>query len=223
MSTKKEFWNKVVGESWYNFNPELWNSTYMEKVMTYISKRYKRATVYPDTQNIFRPFKLCPKDNMRVLILGDKPNTDGSATGLAFAHREDKFKMKPELKQIMDSIENSCYNGFNLSFNTDLEGWASQGVLLLNSILTIERFGEVSHESVWQDFIIQLLIKFNDIHGLHVCLWGNARKYKKYLDESKLHIYEDEYPDKLDWNCSHFKDINENIIKQNGKEEIIKW
>jgi uracil-DNA glycosylase len=231
VSNKKDFWIKKIGEEWYTFYPELWDSKYMENVLGYISSRYKQATLYPKWEDLFKSFKLTPFDNLKVVIIGQDPypneqNGTPVATGLAFANNG--LEISPSLSKIRDTIEREVYDGFNISFDYSLEEWASQGVLLLNTSLTFEKF-KGGHFNIWEDFTKSILKKLNDINGLHVCLWGkHAKSFKYLLDNKKIFIYEEVHPayaarNNKDWHCNHFKEINKMIYKQNGKEEIIAW
>lgn len=231
--SKEAFWKRVVGEGWYNFYPELWNSSYMENVLTIINNKYKNATIYPEMTNLFKAFKLCPFNEFKVLILGQDPypnevNGKPVATGLAFANSEETLKLSPSLVKIHETLERDCYDGFNIHFDTTLEEWAKQGVLLLNTSLTFEKY-KGGHFEIWKDFIKAFLIKINEINGCHICLWGNhAKGYKQFLNEKMVYIYEEVHPayaarNNIDWKCNHFKEINKRIFEQNGKEEIIAW
>lgn len=223
MQDKSAFWHKVVGEEWYNFFPELWDSDYMEKLLTHISHRYQSATVYPEMSNLFRAFKQCPFNKLKVVIISNS-NYDESSKGLLFDDVE-RIVLKQSSRIIMETVERECYDGFKLSYDFGLQNWANQGVLLLNTSLTYEKFGE-DHTKYWRNFIDAIIKKLNDVNGLHVCLWGDkAKSFKSNLDPKKVHIYEEVHPlDTLvDWDCDHFSEINKSINNQNGKEEIIVW
>lgn len=233
MSSKKDFWIRVIGEEWYNFYPELWDSDYMEETMNYIASKYQSATIFPEMNNLFKAFKLCPKDKFKVLILGQDPYPNvvagkPVATGLAFANNEDMLRLSPSLEMIRNCVERTVYDGFKVGFDVTLEEWAKQGVLLLNTSLTFERF-KGGHFSIWEDFIKAFLIKINEINGCHICLWGPHAKNLKYrLDEKNVYIYEANHPayaarNKMDWQCNHFNEINKRIENQNGEEYKVIW
>lgn len=231
MSTKKEFWSKLVGEDWYLLFPEFWESSYMTNLLKLLSQRYKQATVFPEQKDIFKAFKLCRVKNFKVLILGQDPYPDGSATGLAFANK-DKIKLSPSLQKMYETIERDCYDGLKIVFDESLETWAEQGVLLLNTALTIEKFKTTSHSEYWKVFTKSFLKRLSESHltGIHVCLWGNhAKSFKPYLNDKTMYIYEALHPasasyNNIDWECNHFKEINMKIVKQNNDlNDIIAW
>lgn len=233
--TKKEiFWYKVVGESWYNNCKELFNSCYMETLLKFITEEYKKGIVFPEKNNVFKAFKATPFNKVKVVILGQDPyftdeNGIPDATGLAFANPMSKLKSNPSLDKIHEVVEQS-YNGLKIDFDVTLESWANQGVLLLNTALTVKKFSVTSHSKAWDKFTCNILKYLNlKTTGLHFCLWGsNAKKYKKYINPKLHFIYEAEHPayaarQGKKWNCNHFFEINKNISEQNGSEFIIKF
>lgn len=229
MQNKKELWIRLVGEEWYNFYPKLWESQYMENTLAHVSDRYSKTDVFPDIKNIFRAFKLCPLNKLKVVILGQDPYSDGSATGLAFANRDDSLRLRPSLFKIRDTIERGCYDGFKIDFDITLEEWAEQGVLLLNTALTVEKYNVTGHIPLWSDFTKAILLKLNDKPGLHYCLWGRkAQEHKVHINPEIHYIHEAFHPayaarNNEYWECDHFRKINEQILKNNGEEEIIAW
>ena len=224
-------WSTIVGEDWYNLDRKFWDSEYNLQLLKFISDRYQKSTVFPPMKDVFKAFRKCKLKDFKVLILGQDPYPDGNATGLAFANPEDTIRINPSLQKIFDTIERDCYNGLKVEFDVTLEQWAEQGVLLLNTALTVEKFNVASHSKYWNKFTTDFLTMLSNsgVTGLHVCLWGNhAKAFKKYLNEKIMYIYESTHPahasyNKINWECDHFKKINNEIFKQNGKEEIIAW
>lgn len=227
----EELWSKLIGEDWYSLFPEFWDSEYMTKVLTYLDQQYKRKIIYPLQKDIFKAFKLCRVDNFKVLILGQDPYPDGSATGLAFANDSEKLNYSPSLKKILRAIEINSYNGLKVVVDPTLESWADNGVLLLNTALTVEKGKVGSHTHIWKTFTQSFLKRLSESHltGIHVCLWGNhAKSYKHLLNENTMNIYECSHPasahyNHVDWKCDHFKEINKSIVKQAGLDNVIPW
>jgi len=206
--SNEAFWIPVVGESWYKALPGLWDSEYMDILMSHIQKTYSNATVYPDMSDIFRAFKLTPLDKVKVVILGAEPHSDGSATGLAYSISDTTYMVPDVLKRIYKDIEASCYGGFLIDFDYTLESWAKQGVLLLNTSLTVEKFKVNNHFEMWKKFtqtiILGVCLYRNDIH---FCLWDeNAQSYKKFIDDRAHFIHTES-------NVT-FADINKKLKKK---------
>lgn len=230
-----KFWKPIVGESWYLNNTELFDSKYMSDVMGYLIQDYDKSNVVPLQSDIFKAFKMTSYDEIKVIILGQEPystltNNIPDATGLAFANREDTINVNPSLKNIFRAIELGCYDGLNVNPDITLESWAKQGVLLLNTSLTLNVYRKQVHKPMWKSFIAEILKNLNNNKtGLHFCFWGNEVKEFQYLINDLFHFkYEFTHPSEAskvgeDWKCTHFQDINSNIIQQNGKEEIIVW
>lgn len=174
----------LLGDSWYELLSSVINSDYMSKIGSYLRKRRTEAIIYPEESVVFRAFKLTHTKQVKVIILGQDPYHDGSANGLAFGFK-DGWKegqkgvtLKPlpkSLDVIFREVERDVYNGLHLDFDATLDSWAKQGVLLLNTILTVERGKPKSHEGYgWQRFIkIVLFELLKDIQPKVFLLWGN--------------------------------------------------
>ena len=215
-----KFWAKVIGEGWYNLAPGLWDSKYMANVMEFTIGKYKSATIFPEQRNLFRAFRLTPLEDVKVVILGQDPyyteiQGEPVATGLAFANNDKSISISPSLEKIWRAVERT--EGLDIDFDITLEKWAKQGVLLLNTALTVEKFSPTSHLYVWrkmvQTVIMMISLKKNDIH---FCLWGNkAREFEQFIAEGN-HIHTFVHPayaarQNTDWNCEHFKEINNHL------------
>lgn len=215
-----KFWTKVIGEDWYNLAPGLWDSKYMANVMEFTIGKYKSATIFPEQRNLFRVFRLTPFEDVRVVILGQDPyhtevQGEPVATGLAFANNEKVLRITPPLEKIWRAVERT--EGLDIDFDITLEKWAKQGVLLLNTSLTVEKFSSTSHLYVWkkmiQTIILMISLKKN---GVHFCLWGNkVREFEQFIAEGN-YIHTFVHPSyaafqNTDWNCEHFKEINNHL------------
>lgn len=235
MSSSKEFWINIVGKNWYMNCQELFDSSYMFKLLNFIKQENKSGIIYPKEKNIFKALRLTDFKNVRVIIVGQDPyftETNGvpDATGLAFANPEEKLQPNPSLEVIRNTIERDCYAGIKLHFDYSLESWAKQGVLLLNTALTVKKYSPTSHTKVWSKFTELLLKSLNDKKtGLHFVMWGtHAKSYSHLIDSNKHFKYKSVHPayaakKNIDWQCTHFRDINLNIAKQNGEDFIITW
>lgn len=235
MSSNLDFWKPIVGESWYMNYQGLFDSQYMQNVMNFLIENYPKSTIFPLQQDIFKAFRLTPFDKVKVVILGQEPYIAENenfpiATGLAYGNPVDSIQLSSPLKNIRRAVELSVYKGLNVNFDVTLEEWAEQGVLLLNTSLTVNKYKPGSHEAVWMEFTKMILKGLSEMKtGLHFCFWGSKLNSLEYLVNGIFHYkYESTHPSQYlkigdDWECSHFNDINMNIIQQNGKEEIITW
>lgn len=236
MSKNLQFWEPIVGKAWYLNNTELFDSKYMSDVMGFLMQDYSKSNVVPLQSDIFKAFKMTPYDEVKVIILGEDVYSTSSngfpdATGLAFANRSDVINIDKSLRSIFSAIENTCYDGLNIDTDITLESWAKQGVLLLNTSLTQNIYRKQVHKGMWKPFTEQILKGLSqNKNGLHFCFWGKEVKYFEPIVNGLFHYkYEGDYPSgkrtKMgeDWKCTHFQDINNNIIGQNGKESIIVW
>lgn len=175
-------------QSWESLLGSFFSSHKGKELDSFIKNEYQTSTVYPRKENIFRALSLCPKETVRVVILGQDPyHGEGQATGLAFSVPE-HAKTPPSLQNILKELQNDIGNAQIPS--PDLSRWAKQGVLLLNTTLTV-RCGEPgSHKNKgWEmmtDSIISDLSKTRD--HLVFILWGSDAIKKENLIDAKKHL-----------------------------------
>lgn len=165
-----------LGDAWYDLLKDVINSEYMSKIGNFLRERRQVSIVYPDENLVFRALKFVHPKHAKVIILGQDPYYDGSANGLAFGFKDDSKKRPAKsLDVIYKEIERDCYKGMFLDFDNTLIPWAQQGVLLLNTILTVERGKPKSHAGVgWQRFVkIVLYELLKDLSPKVFMLWGN--------------------------------------------------
>ena len=159
----------------------------LAKVKKQLDILYKTKLVCPHYIDVFKAFKLCDYNNLSVVILGMDPYPQKDvATGLAFANK-DKVE-SPSLKVIQDTL------GYNI--NPTLESWARQGVLLLNSALTVEMNKVGSHTMLWRPFIAKLLKSLSEYNTaiIYVLFGRQAQTFKPYINSRFNHIIEIEHP-----------------------------
>lgn len=226
----KIFWEQQIGTKWTNVLTPLLRSPYMHKVMLDTSLEYKleNTTTYPDQKNIFKAFKDTPFEELKVVILGQDPYHDGRAIGLAFANSEEyKEKPSPSLRRIRQQTPS-----FGVGTSVDLSEWTSQGVLLLNTALTVTKGKPGSHLDRWKKFTEETIRLISENHsGLIFMLWGKpAQQYKTFINENLHYILEAEHPvagqyqGNRPWDSKNcFEVANEILLKNNGLEELIEW
>lgn len=197
-----------------NWPLEIFNLDF-NRVLKLYKKELVLNIVFPEPLNLLRAFELCDFDNLKVVILGQDPyHAFGQAHGLAFSVPKG-VKIPPSLRNIFKELEEE---GFEVDWNSgDLSAWAKQGVLLLNSALSVKEGLAMSHEKLgwekWTDFVIEYVSKNKE--GLVFLLWGNqARKKKALICESKHLVLESSHPSPLSVRhsfkgCGHFLKANQ--------------
>lgn len=158
---------------------------YWADLQRYVSAERARQEVDPTPQNVFAAFTATPFDEVRVVILGQDPYPNGQATGLAFAVA-DGTAIPPSLRNILAELRSDL----GVSASTDLTGWARQGVLLLNTSLTVRRGEQSSHAGHgWENFTDAVIsaISAREERVVFV-LWGVAARSKKRLIDTDRHV-----------------------------------
>jgi len=216
-----------IDESWKKyFNKEI-ESDYFKNLRKYIAKEKKKFVVYPDEDNIFSAFQLTPFEKVKVVIIGQDPyHGELQANGLSFSVNNG-IKKPPSLVNIFKEIKNDI--GGDIPESGNLEHWAKQGVLLLNSSLTVRANKASSHQKIgWQKFTdaaIKSLSK--DKKGIIFLLWGKfAQKKENLIDSNKHYILKSVHPSPLSaykgfFGCKHFSKTNEILTQSNLK--TIEW
>ena len=200
---------------------------YYKSLEKEINKRYETTTVFPEKQNIFKAFFLTKLDNLKVVILGQDPyHGFGQAQGLAFSTPAN-IKNPPSMQNILKEI-NSDLGKKSICEDGDLTPWAKQGVLLLNTILTVEEAKPKSHHNLGWEVFTDNIIKYisDNCEDTIFILWGSPAISKtKLIDRKKHHILTAPHPSPLSsyrgfFGCKHFSQTND-ILKSLNKEAII--
>ena len=180
----------------------------------------------PKRENIFRAFEITNFSDLKIVILGQDPYHGGNqANGLAFAVNENN-KTPPSLRNIFKEIKNDL--NIDPLTSKDLESWASQGVLLLNSSLSVKLGIANSHSKLgWELFTNKILKEISLMKNKVVfVLWGNFAKKKEFLIDTKKHlILKAPHPSPLSayrgfFGCKHFSKAND-FLRKNDLKEII--
>lgn len=224
---------KLVG-SWYPRLKETLNSPEFEALGKFLSAERMKYDVYPKKEDVFKAFQLTPFNSVKIIVLSQDPYyTPGVATGLAFACPNNQLIPQPSLKQILLEVELDCYGGFNFEnyYNFNLEHWAEQGVLLLNTALTVRKGESESHLKQWQFFTKEVIHQLNVGHtGLIWMLWGaKAQSFEKQINAKNHHILKAGHPAAFVYGkdtfsgCKHFSQANKILTDMNGADSQIKW
>lgn len=165
----------------------------LDQALSKVSSEMSRYTLCPSPDAIFRAFTLCDYDKLSIVILGQSPYPQtGIATGLAFGNRAEtpEKDWSPSLKVLYNCVQETCQDdlpfGFQNPFPT-LEGWAEQGVLLLNSTLTIKQGQPDSHYEIWRGFIRNLIENLVDKKKdvIFVLFGETARTFEPYIPKER--------------------------------------
>lgn len=214
-----------IEPSWAAVLQGEFEKSYFQKLVEFLhSEKASGKTIYPRGGDIFKAFSLTPFDKVKVVILGQDPyHNPGQAMGLSFSV-PNGIQAPPSLKNIFKEIEDEL--GLGMSGSTDLSPWAEQGVLLLNSILTVEAYKAASHSRIgWEEFTDAVISSLNERReGIIFLLWGNfARSKSSLIDSSRHFVLEAAHPSPLArgafFGCGHFARTNEILLSQ-GKEPI---
>jgi uracil-DNA glycosylase len=199
---------------------------YYEKLKEEIDKRYENSRVFPEKQNIFKAFSLTSLDNLKVVILGQDPyHGFGQAQGLSFSTPKE-IKNPPSMMNILKEI-NDDLGKKSVCEDGDLTPWAKDGVLLLNTILTVEEGLPKSHHNLGWEIFTDNIIKYisDNKENIIFILWGSpAISKSKLINKAKHHILTSPHPSPLSsyrgfLGSKHFSKTNE-ILKNLGKKEI---
>lgn len=178
----------MIGNSWDDKLKIVWDSPGFKKFWSIIEEEYQSHTVYPSKDNIFAALKLTPYENVKVVIVGQDPyHGEGEAHGLSFSVQKG-IKLPPSLQNIYKEIYDDL--GIEEPNCGDLTKWAEEGVLLLNSSLTVVKDQPNSHQNIgWNlltDYIIKLLNQKDE--PVVFILWGNFAKSKKVFITNPKHL-----------------------------------
>ena len=186
--------------SWKTVLKEEFQKSYFVNLMQKVNFEYQNKTCFPPKNLIFEAFNSCSFDNLKVVIIGQDPyHGAGEANGLCFSVNEG-IANPPSLKNIFKEIENDV--GF-AEKNGNLQRWASQGVLLLNATLTVEKDKANSHKNLgWKIFTDAVIEIINaEKKNIVFLLWGNFAKNKgKKIDRNKHLVLESGHPSPLSAN-----------------------
>ena len=203
------------------------NKPYFTSLLDFVqSRRDAGINVFPPKSEVFNAFSLTPCNMLKVVILGQDPyHGAGQAHGLSFSV-QNFVKIPPSLlniyKELRDDIE-----GFTVPQHGNLSNWANQGVLLLNTVLTVEEGKANSHKGKgWEQFTDTVIMQISEhMQGLIFLLWGAPAQQKiKLIDTTKHHVLTSVHPSPLSayrgfLGCKHFSQANDLLIKL-GKAPI---
>jgi uracil-DNA glycosylase len=214
----------MIGNDWDIILKEEYEKDYFLKIKDIVRNEYKNKTIYPPANKVFYAFRETSYKDTKVVILGQDPyHGEGEANGLCFSVNVG-IKMPPSLNNIYKEL----YDDLGIKrTSTDLSDWAKSGVLLLNSVLTVEKDKPASHKFVgWEEFTDSVIKKLNEKEEPVVfILWGNFAKSKmKYITNSKHLVISSSHPSPFSvhygfFGSKPFSKTND-FLKRNGLKEI---
>lgn len=216
----------MIGNEWDKVLLDIISSDYFKDLMERIDEEYKTKTIYPSKENLFKALINTDYNDVKVVIVGQDPyHGEGEAMGLSFSVNEG-IKLPPSLKNIYKEL----FEDIGVTrLSGDLSDWTKQGVLLLNSTLTVVKDTPASHAKIgWDKFTDEIIKKVNEKETPVVfILWGNFAKTKKELITNPKHlVIESAHPSPFSarngfFGSKPFSKTNE-FLKKNNQEEI-KW
>ncbi len=215
--------------NWTNIINNEKKKQYFIKIQKFLhQEKKKNKIIYPPNKFIFHCFKLTKFSKIKIVIVGQDPYyKKGQAHGLAFSVPKYIKNIPPSVKNIYKEIKYEFPN-FIIPNHGCLTNWAKQGILLLNTILTVEADKPCSHKNIgWEIFTNNIINYINKyLNNIIFILWGYYAQKKILLINNKKHlILKSAHPSPLSvknfWKCNHFKKANNYLTKKNKK--IIIW
>lgn len=205
-----------------------WLKVIDKKVMFDILSKINKNKIEPAFSDIFKAFTLLSLDELKIVFLGQDPYPQkGVATGILFGNKENT-KLSPSLEVIKEAcIDYTMPHVYPVKFDTTLESWGKQGILLLNSSLTVETGKPGSHTMLWRPFTSSLLTNISKLNtGIIYVLFGNqAQTFEPYIGKYNdiIKVQHPAYYARInkDMPTSVFRDINKLMVGKYNKQ--IKW
>ena len=214
----------TITNNWYQLLKEEFEKPYYISLSNFLEKEYQTKTIYPKPENVFNSINNVKYSDVKVVIIGQDPyHEPNQAHGLSFSV-ENGVELPPSLVNIFKEIKNEY--GFQ-NTNGNLIGWAKQGVLLLNSVLTVEKGKANSHKGKgWENITKKIISVLNDRkQPIVFLLWGRSAQEIGEIVTNPWHLkLKSVHPSPLSayagfFGCGHFNKANE-FLKQNGQIEI---
>ena len=216
-----------IEESWKNVLSNEFDKDYFRELVKFVRNEYSSGQIFPPAKEIFAAFAATPFNDVKVVIIGQDPYHDvNQANGLCFSVK-DGIQFPPSLMNIFKELRDDL--GIEIPQSGNLEKWAKQGVLLLNSTLTVKAHQAGSHQGKgWENFTDEVIMRLaRDREGIVFILWGSyAIKKGAFINRSKHFVITSPHPSPLSsyrgfFGSKPFSKTNDYITAK-GKEPI-KW
>jgi uracil-DNA glycosylase len=216
----------AIDNDWLNAISGEFRKPYYRDLYNFVKNEYNTAVIYPPADDIFNAFNFTPLSEVKVLILGQDPyHEQNQAHGLSFSVPESQKDIPPSLQNIYKELQSDC--GCYIPNNGYLKKWAKQGVLLLNTVLTVRAHQANSHQGKgWEQFTDAVIQAVNaQDRPIVYMLWGNPAQRKiPMLTNPKHLVLKAPHPSPLSayrgfFGCKHFSKANE-FLEKNGLAPI---
>ncbi|MDQ0414127.1 uracil-DNA glycosylase [Mesobacillus stamsii] len=216
---------QLLKNGWASLLAEEFEKAYYLELREYMMEEYEKETVYPEKEDIFNALLFTDYDKVKVVILGQDPyHRPGQAHGLSFSVKPG-VAVPPSLRNIFKELKEDL--GCKIPNHGYLKNWADQGVLLLNTVLTVRKGEAHSHKGKgWEIFTDKVIKLLNEREAPVIfILWGKpAETKRKLIDESKHKIIQSAHPSPLSasrgfFGSKPFSKVNE-ILRQSDRQEI---
>ena len=215
-----------ISADWKELLQEEFDKPYFEELTRFVRAEYTSGVIYPPARNIFRAFDKCPVDSLKVVVIGQDPyHGPGQANGLCFSVN-DGIPFPPSLQNIFKEINADM--GTTVPQSGNLDRWAEQGVLLLNSVLTVKAHLAASHAGHgWEQFtdaVVRIIAERKQ--NIVYMLWGSyAQRKGAIADPARNLILKSVHPSPLSayrgfFGCKHFSQANA-YLQSKGKQPIV--
>lgn len=225
--------SELIGEEWAELIGDEFEKDYMKELSAFITEDRNKETVYPlNSFDTFQVFRSLPPREIKVLVIGQDPYTDGSYDGRAFSNKSTTISISKSLRNILKEVNEDVYDGIDKysNYNPNLERWEKQGVFLINRILTVRKGQPLSHKSIgWEIFTSNVINKLSSVKKhLVFMLWGAfAQEITKDIEKKESHlILTAAHPSPLSahrgfFGCRHFSKANDFLLT--NKLDFIEW
>lgn len=226
MSREMDIIQPNIGPSWFEALREEFGKPYFGQLDTFLREERRKSTVFPDADEVWSWTTRTPIQDIKVVILGQDPyHGPGQAHGLCFSVKPG-INPPPSLINMYKELEGDIL-GFVRPNHGHLVGWADQGVLLLNAVLTVRSGNPNSHKDKGWERLTDAVIRWisDNTRGVVFLLWGSyAQKKGAFVNNNKHHLLKATHPSPLSAHrgflgCKHFSKCNE-ILRESGKEPI---
>lgn len=214
-----------IGNDWDEILKDEWEKSYYKQLRTFLKREYSSYRIYPDMYDIFNALKFTSYENTRAVILGQDPyHGAGQAHGLCFSVKRG-VEPPPSLKNIFTELHDDL--GIKIPQHGDLTSWAKQGVLMLNTVLTVRENCANSHREMgWEIFTDRIISELNSKKtSIVFLLWGSPARKKAEIITNPVHYkLETVHPSPLSayrgfFGCRHFSKANE-LLSASGQQPI---
>ena len=219
-------YSKHMGPDWARYLNKLLISEYMDDLVFYIEQSYlQNDMTFPrDRSILMKTFKKTPLDKLKVVIIGDEPYVEYLGNGLAFGnYNAIDAMLSPELRNIKQCVLENCREGKSKTFDTSLEDWSTQGVLLLNRTLLSEKGSKLRHEKAFRNFTREI-IKTIDKQEVDIVFVFTSKEqealYKQYINLDYHHVLTTEG---IKPNSEIFNQINDILEEELSPNSLIAW